>query len=141
MSELSHHGVKGQKWGVRRYQNKDGSLTKAGRQRITLKDKYKMFMLNANRTETEYMAMRRKHTKNKKFGIDPLTGDLMIGPDLVHTEKRIEKGKQRVKEYLDYFDQKGITLKEVESYKHWNDGRHRFTWLGEKYAFDVKKEE
>lgn len=33
MSELYHHGIKGQKWGVRRYQNKDGSLTVAGRKR------------------------------------------------------------------------------------------------------------
>lgn len=32
--ELYHHGIKGQKWGVRRYQNKDGSLTPAGKKRV-----------------------------------------------------------------------------------------------------------
>ena len=31
--ELYHFGIKGQKWGVRRYQNPDGSLTDAGRKR------------------------------------------------------------------------------------------------------------
>lgn len=31
--ELYHHGVKGQRWGIRRYQNKDGSLTPAGKKR------------------------------------------------------------------------------------------------------------
>lgn len=30
---LEHHGIKGQKWGVRRFQNKDGTLTAEGRQR------------------------------------------------------------------------------------------------------------
>lgn len=37
--ELSHHGVKGMRWGIRRYQNKDGSLTPEGRRRLG-SDKY-----------------------------------------------------------------------------------------------------
>lgn len=32
-NELSHHGIKDQRWGVRRFQNRDGSLTPEGRKR------------------------------------------------------------------------------------------------------------
>lgn len=32
-SDLTHHGIKGQKWGVRRFQNEDGSWTAAGKER------------------------------------------------------------------------------------------------------------
>ena len=31
---LAHHGVKGQRWGVRRFQNPDGSLTEKGKRRM-----------------------------------------------------------------------------------------------------------
>lgn len=34
---LAHHGIKGMKWGVRRYQNEDGSLTKEGQERYVKK--------------------------------------------------------------------------------------------------------
>ena len=38
--EIKHHGIKGQKWGVRRYQNEDGSLTAKGKQRYGTKENF-----------------------------------------------------------------------------------------------------
>lgn len=41
MSEyaIQHHGILGQKWGVRRYQNSDGTLTEAGKKRYSFKER------------------------------------------------------------------------------------------------------
>lgn len=38
-NSLTHYGIKGQSWGIRRFQNEDGSLTEAGKQRYGYYDK------------------------------------------------------------------------------------------------------
>lgn len=44
-NELYHYGIKGQKWGVRRYQNKDGTLTPKGKKRVS--EEYKKYSVKA----------------------------------------------------------------------------------------------
>lgn len=43
---LEHHGILGQKWGIRRYQNEDGSLTDEGRRRYTEIDRQSGYYKN-----------------------------------------------------------------------------------------------
>ena len=50
--ELYHHGIKGQKWGVRRFQNADGSLTKAGELRYETKSARKEYSKAFDRAYT-----------------------------------------------------------------------------------------
>lgn len=53
-SYLAHHGIKGQKWGIRRYQNPDGSLTSEGKHRYgSFKKDYKAFEKTKKRLEKE----------------------------------------------------------------------------------------
>lgn len=63
--ELYHYGVKGMKWGVRRYQNKDGSLTPAGKKhqaKQELKQKREEIRSERKRfTAEEYNRLRKQY--------------------------------------------------------------------------------
>lgn len=65
--ELTHWGIKGMRWGIRRYQNKDGSLTKAGQRRYNkemarLKEEEQVIK-NKERTQTKLGKLSKKEAE------------------------------------------------------------------------------
>jgi hypothetical protein len=88
---ICHHGIKGQKWGVRRYQNEDGSLTEEGAKRykkdlakaINTRSPYKLFKLlqpiekNLKKEYSDYYLSRDNLKKQGKKANDELNYFLM----------------------------------------------------------------
>lgn len=72
-NELRHWGIKGMKWGLRRYQNPDGSLTEAGRKRYmnsdgTLNDKGKKYYAEESaRLKAEKARLKAEKESNARF--------------------------------------------------------------------------
>ena len=70
--ELYHHGIKGQKWGVRRYQNPDGSLTAAGKVRYgyggrlenRIEQDYKDRAVKMSKSDSAEMTIRKEQRSN-----------------------------------------------------------------------------
>ena len=77
---IAHHGIKGQKWGIRRFQNPDGSLTPEGRSRYGISDK-------------EYSIAKKLYRGKGKYSI-PLYTNLKSGS--------YEKAQKSVEAILKY---------------------------------------
>lgn len=64
---ISHHGIKGMKWGVRRFQNPDGSLTFEGKKRYSLQERARHYgKQRADENERKYNEAKNTFT-NQNF--------------------------------------------------------------------------
>ena len=86
-NELQHWGIPGMKWGVRRYQNKDGSLTSAGRKRA---DKLKQQYLQTTGKQLKGRALSTKgkitKTNDKKDNNDEVKPISKMSDDELRTK-------------------------------------------------------
>lgn len=96
--ELAHHGILGMKWGVRRYQNADGSLTREGMKRYnTSKSRYESAKKAHTEAKEQYKENKtdsnKANVKNAKAEVKSAKKQLSKDYDQLKKDKMADKGK------------------------------------------------
>ena len=85
---LQHWGIKGMKWGIRRYQNKDGSLTPAGKKRYSDS--------SSSKTDLSSLSDEEIRRKINRLQLEKQYRDLMKPTE----QKKRNAGKEFVQDVL-----------------------------------------
>lgn len=93
---LYHHGTKGMRWGVRRYQNKDGSLTPLGKKRAGISTDKKIKSIN-DKTAAKLKSIKEKAKADAKVAKAQAKADAKIAKAQAKAEAKINKAKMKGK--------------------------------------------
>lgn len=99
--EIYHHGIKGQKWGILRYQNKDGTLTALGKLRVKkLREKYekitgKRLVARRKKKEEKTNTKQDDNSKIKKDIKDMTNEELRSKTERLRLENNYREEKNK----------------------------------------------
>lgn len=111
--ELYHWGTKGMKWGIRRYQNKDGSLTPAGKKRYAAENEKLKAREKAIKAQEKAVARQAK-LDTKKAELDAREAALKSGKTAPKSKDSAPKAKS-VKDMSDEELNKAVNRARLES--------------------------
>lgn len=123
---LSHHGIKGQKWGERRFQNEDGSLTPEGRERYGLKtglssmsDEDLRKAISRKQTENNYIRLQTEQARRHKENISGFIKELSNVTSQVTSKEAQNVYLKNFKKNINE-DNEDLKIKRVEALKTGN---------------------
>lgn len=135
--ELYHHGIKGQKWGVRRFQNEDGSLTTAGRKRYGLNER--LHLNRADKLQKRADVARTMASMNKAAGGKGIYGvnDRYYNKraDKLQTKANIQRNLASYKNVDSAKAKNSATRRVAEDYNRLTDAEFRAKYKTTKNVF------